>query len=1017
MEKMVRWMLSEDSTYSERTARIDSTNPTGSTIRRTETGVAAFGDDLLWSLCSAANGYLGIFNVNFRAVSSDGAYFGNGAGVGLGMITTYIGPTRLESTAIEMSIDKNLRDRLPDKPILPYYRSRGILLPKLPSWGIEFEFLVGFTTDVTPREVGAYNNDQRWILVPANSETWKTLAPNLYFYGGQVDAREFLPLLAAALRGTPLDGKLRNDIRYYPVPRVSKEQRKEEIKDCYRYWIVTDETSLDPDRLYPDMLGLEVITPAFVGYPSETDHLEIFCRHIRENLQVAVTKGCGLHVHVGLQGKQLSSVFRRRLLTLAWFTEDLMYDLVAPYRRVGDTDNYGRECHQATKLKHRQLFVFEGSLAYHANLKTSESRTPYKDTDEWKAFDNDTPGFDSTDHVPVGLRDTDPDAYDYMRILWTLGDNDEVDGHTLSHFENATSGKSLWINTSPSYTSLGTIEFRTLHGVLDPVLAQEWAKFCVAFFELCYVVETDVFRGLIDRIAGDRSKGRRKYTIDEFLVDLGLEMDIPFWRKQQEDYEALAVAYIEIHVISLGGWVSHTDSWAAPPQSVTTRRGSNSHKPAMALAPAVSTPTPLSQAAANELPPNLYHCCAPSLGSSPPTYPYSLGTPLRLVLDGGTGFLKVGYAAQNFPEFQYPSIIGRPILRTEESNTYGQENQIGIKNLMCGDEAAEARTSLQISYPMENGIVKKWDDMQHLWDYTFFEKMQIDPRGRKILLTEPPMNPLRNREQMCEVMFDRYGFGGVYVAIQAVLALYAQGLSSGVVVDSGDGVTHIVPVYESVVLNHLTRRLDVAGRDVTRNLINLLLRRGYALNRTADFETVRQIKEKLCYVSYDLQLDKKLSEDTTVLVENYTLPDGRLVRVGSERFEAPECLFQPHLVDCESPGIAEFVFNTIQAADIDVRSSLFKAIVLSGGSSMYPGLPSRLEKELKQLWLTRVLNGDPERLSKFKVRIEDPPRRRHMVFLGGAVLANIMADKDSMWITKEEWDEQGPRILEKLGPR
>tara|TARA_R110002003_G_scaffold235_9_gene17020 strand:+ start:4868 stop:6067 length:1200 start_codon:yes stop_codon:yes gene_type:complete len=264
---------------------------------------------------------------------------------------------------------------------------------------------------------------------------------------------------------------------------------------------------------------------------------------------------------------------------------------------------------------------------------------------------------------------------------------------------------------------------------------------------------------------------------------------------------------------------------------------------------------------------------------------------------------------------------------------------------------------------MENGIVKRWDDMQHLWDYTFFEKMKLDPTGRKILLTEPPMNPLKNRETMCEVMFERYGFGGVYVAIQAVLALYAQGLSSGVVVDSGDGVTHIVPVYESTVLNHLTRRLDVAGRDVTRNLIALLLRRGYALNRTADFETVRQIKEKLCYVSYDLELDQRLSEDTTVLVESYTLPDGRVIRVGSERFEAPECLFQPHLVDVEQPGIAEFLFNTIQSAEVDVRSSLYKAIVLSGGSSMYPGLPSRLEKELKQLWLTRILGGNPERLN------------------------------------------------------
>lgn len=357
-------------------------------------------------------------------------------------------------------------------------------------------------------------------------------------------------------------------------------------------------------------------------------------------------------------------------------------------------------------------------------------------------------------------------------------------------------------------------------------------------------------------------------------------------------------------------------------------------------------------------------------------------------------------------------MVGRPILRAEE-----RTGDVEIKDIMCGDELSAVRSLLQISYPMENGIIKNWEDMEHLWDYAFYERMKINTAGRKVLLTEPPMNPVKNREKMCEVMFEKYQFSGVYVAIQAVLALYAQGLSSGVVVDSGDGVTHVVPVYESVVLNHLTRRLDVAGRDVTRNLIKLLLRRGYAFNRTADFETIRQMKEKLCYVSYDLDFDLKLSTETTTLVHNYELPDGRVIKVGSERFEAPECLFQPSLVDCEQPGVGEILFDTIQSADVDIRSTLFKQIVLSGGSSMYPGLPSRLEKELKQLWFTRVLHGDASRLDKFKVRIEDPPRRRHMVFIGGAVLANIMADKDHMWISKQEWEEQGPQVLSKLGPR
>lgn len=374
----------------------------------------------------------------------------------------------------------------------------------------------------------------------------------------------------------------------------------------------------------------------------------------------------------------------------------------------------------------------------------------------------------------------------------------------------------------------------------------------------------------------------------------------------------------------------------------------------------------------------------------------------------------MGYAGSNFPEHVFPSIVGRPILRAEERDAIAASG-VEIKDLMVGTEAEAVRTYLQVSHPMEHGVVKDFDDMRHVWNYTFDEKLRIDPRGRKILLTEPPMNPKKNREEMCRIMFEEYGFDGVYVAIQAVLTLYSQGLQTGVVVDSGDGVTHIVPVYEGYAMPHLTRRLDVAGRDVTRHLIKLLLLRGYAFNRTADFETVRRIKEQLCYVSYDLDLDKRLAHETTSLVESYTLPDGRVIKVGSERFEAPECLFQPHLIGLEQPGIAEMLFQTVQTAPVDVRPELYKHIVLSGGSSMYPGLPSRLEKEMKQLYLSRVLQGDGSRLAHFKLRIEDPPRRKHMVFLGGAVLADIMKGRDSFWISRQAWYEQGPQALERLG--
>ncbi|KAG7201133.1 hypothetical protein KM043_003924 [Ampulex compressa] len=381
-----------------------------------------------------------------------------------------------------------------------------------------------------------------------------------------------------------------------------------------------------------------------------------------------------------------------------------------------------------------------------------------------------------------------------------------------------------------------------------------------------------------------------------------------------------------------------------------------------------------------------------------------------IVCDNGTGFVKCGYAGANFPAHIFPSIVGRPIIRAV--NKIGD---IDVKDLMVGDEASKLRSMLEISYPMQNGIVRNWEDMCHVWDYTFGkEKMNINPRECKILLSEPPMNPITNREKMIEVMFEKYGFAGVYIAIQAVLTLYAQGLISGVVVDSGDGVTHICPVYEEYALPHLTRRLDIAGRDITIYLIKLLLLRGYAFNHSADFETVRMLKEKLCYIGYNIETEEKLALETTVLVESYTLPDGRVIKVGRERFAAPEALFQPRLINIEAQGIAELVFSTIQAADIDIRSELYKHIVLSGGSTMYPGLPSRLEREIKQLYLQRVLKNDTSKLNKFKIKIEDSPRRKDMVFMGGAVLAEITKDRDSIWITREEYEEKGLSVLKKL---
>ncbi|CAM8898564.1 unnamed protein product [Rhodiola kirilowii] len=365
-----------------------------------------------------------------------------------------------------------------------------------------------------------------------------------------------------------------------------------------------------------------------------------------------------------------------------------------------------------------------------------------------------------------------------------------------------------------------------------------------------------------------------------------------------------------------------------------------------------------------------------------------------------------------------------------------------LKDIVVGESCEKLRHQLDISYPVNNGIVQNWEDMVHVWDHAFYNELKIDPTECKILLTDPPLNPSKNREKMVETMFEKYNFSGVFIQIQAVLTLYAQGLLTGLVIDSGDGVTHVVPVVDGYSFPHLTKRMNVAGRHITSYLVDLLSRRGYAMNKNADFETVRDIKEKLCYVrwglissvfsclrkwnlakcntlslkcSYDYAREYQLGLETTILVKNYTLPDGRVIKVGTERFQAPEALFTPELIGVEGDGMADMVFHCIQEMDIDNRMMLYQHIVLSGGSTMYPGLSSRLEKEILDRYLEVVLKGNKDGLKKLRLRIEDPPRRKHMVYLGGAVLAGIMKDAPEFWISREDYLEEGVGCLTKCG--
>ncbi|XP_006896406.1 PREDICTED: actin-like protein 9 [Elephantulus edwardii] len=361
-----------------------------------------------------------------------------------------------------------------------------------------------------------------------------------------------------------------------------------------------------------------------------------------------------------------------------------------------------------------------------------------------------------------------------------------------------------------------------------------------------------------------------------------------------------------------------------------------------------------------------------------------------VVIDMGTGTCKVGFAGQARPTYTVATIMG---YRTKKSTQEGPS----VLETFIG-EAARGRLELTLVQPMRSGILVDWDAAEIIWRHLLEHDLGVSPPDHPLLFSDPPFSPATNREKLVEMVFEALRSPAMYVASQSVLSVYAHGRVSGLVVDTGHGVTYTVPVLQGYNLPHATERLDLAGMHLTAFLAEMLWGVGLDQCQQQDLETLETIKHCHCYVAPDFL--KEQAQPEKEIGQMLKLPDGRVVTLGKERFQCPELLFNPpHIPGLSPVGVPTMAKQSLSKVAQELRADVAHNVLLCGGSSLFPGFEGRFRAEL-----LRSLAPETH------VVVAAQPTRNFSVWIGGSILASLRAFK-SCWVLREQYEEQGPHIV------
>lgn len=370
---------------------------------------------------------------------------------------------------------------------------------------------------------------------------------------------------------------------------------------------------------------------------------------------------------------------------------------------------------------------------------------------------------------------------------------------------------------------------------------------------------------------------------------------------------------------------------------------------------------------------------------------------LTVVMDIGQFSTKIGFAGEDSPNQVFLTMVGKPKYQSVSIDYEPRKSQ--KDELYVGDEI-QSIGLYKIFHPIEKGIITDWKHFENILDYIFYN-LRVDPTLVNVLFAVHPLFPYSDLKKIFELFLEKYQCMAFYPVLDSMLTLYSGGFQTGLIIEIGDSNTRIVPIYEGYKIEHAVKIIDIGGRVLTHYMEKILESIGWSVDSSIRRELVRVLKEKACFVSLDFAEDLKRSEQYN---KEYSLPDGSTISLYNERFMVPELLFNPS-TELEVDSLPVAIMDVIEACDLDIRPELLNNIFLSGGSSMFPNLKSRMYQEL-ELELAR------RKKKNQVVRIIAPRERTFSVWVGGSILAMIPEFSET-WISRAKYFNEGipPNLL------